>query len=311
MDDLISYMGWGSDSQGWDNLLGMYDYSSAPAIDYSSDSNLYGIAPSGALSLIANQDSYYPSLGTSHPSIDDSKETWMNYLDASGDNPYSYDYNFGTTSSADKSLLERLGLSKSTSSLLSDLGSAALIGSDIYERFQSNDLNQDLVKANVGKINAGIKLGDANTYLGYTDHASDQTTKARDNLLLRQYMDQVQPFNREREMAILGKDGVDISKMRTINTSQQAGHDDYIKSLLGYENNFNTYASDLINMRNQDQLYSQLKPMQGALNTIATTTPTIAPVNVPVMNTQQLLSTIPANADPMMVQQYMKFIGAA
>jgi len=182
--------------------------------------------------------------------------------------------------------------------ILGSLGSAALIGTNLYQDYQSNELQQELLKQQALAQKGNLKLGDANTYLGYTKGAGDQTTSARDNLLLRQYMEQTQPYNRERELAILGKDGIDTTNMRSMTNSQSSGLSNYLNELLGYENQFKGYADDLTGMRDQDQLYNTLKPTQGALNTMSTEQP----------QSFDWMSTVPQGADPAQVAAYQQFL---
>lgn len=196
-------------------------------------------------------------------------------------------------------LLASLGLSDGTASALGTLGSLGLIGTNLYQDYQTNELQQEALKQQALNAATQMKLGDASIYRGFTDEAGQQTTSARDNMLLRQYMDQTQPYNRERELAILGNGGIDTSKMVAMRDSQEAGRAGYVNDLLGYENQFNSYASDLTNMRNQDQMYNTLKPNQGALNTLAVSQP-------PQMD---WMSTIPADADPAQVAAYKQFLG--
>ena len=198
-------------------------------------------------------------------------------------------------------LLASLGLSDGTASTLGTLGSLGLIGTNLYQDYQTNELTQEKLRQDVLANATNMKLGDASIYRGFTDEAGQQTTSARDNMLLRQYMDQTQPYNRERELAILGNGGIDTSKMRAMRDSQEAGRAGYVNDLLGYENRFNSYTSDLTNMRNQDQMYNTLKPNQGALNTMAVSQP-------PQQSQFDWMSTVPAGADPAQVAAYQQFL---
>ena len=198
-------------------------------------------------------------------------------------------------------LLAALGLSDGTASTLGTLGSLGLIGTNLYQDYQTNELQQEKLRQDALQNATNMKLGDANIYRGFTDEAGQQTTSARDNMLLRQYMDQTQPYNRERELAILGNGGIDTSKMMAMRDSQEAGRAGYVNDLLGYENQFNGYASDLTNMRNQDQMYNTLKPNQGALNTVAVSQP-------PQQSQFDWMSTVPAGADPAQVAAYQQFL---
>lgn len=193
-------------------------------------------------------------------------------------------------------LLEKLGLSSGLTSTLGSLGSAALIGTNLYQDYQTNELQQALLEQQAATQKGNLKLNDANTYLGYTKGAGDQTTSARDNLLLRQYLDQTQPYNREREMAILGKSGIDTSQLNALRSSQESGRQTYLDELLGYENQFKGYANDLTGMRDQSQLYNTLNPTQGALNSIKTSQP------------YDWMSTVPKDADANLVSAYQQYL---
>ena len=198
-------------------------------------------------------------------------------------------------------LLAGLGLPAGLANTLGTAGALGLIGTNLYQDYQTNELQQAALEQLAINAATQQKIGDANIYRGFTDEAGQQTTSARDNLLLRHYMEQTQPYNREREFAILGKSGVDTSGMRAMANSQSSGLSDYVNSMLGYENKFNGYASDLTNMRDQDQMYNSLKPNRGALNTMAVSQP-------PQID---YMSTIPAGADPSQVAAYKQFLGVA
>lgn len=244
------------------------------------------------------------TIGSYAPDINASSEDWLNYFqDQSGTN--GWDINTSSPASSNNTqigkLLASLGLSDGTASTLGTIGSLGLIGTNLYQDYQTNELQQEKLRQDAIAAATNMKIGDANIYRGFTDEAGQQTTSARDNMLLRQYMDQTQPYNRERELAILGNGGIDTSKMMAMRDSQEAGRAGYVNDLLGYENQFNSYASDLTNMRNQDQMYNTLKPNQGALNTMAVSQP-------PQQSQFDWMSTVPQGADPAQVAAYQQFL---
>lgn len=244
------------------------------------------------------------SIGSYSPDMNASSEDWLNYFqDQSGTN--GWDINTSSPTSSNNTqigkLLASLGLSDGTASTLGTLGSLGLIGTNLYQDYQTNELQQEKLRQDAIAAATNMKIGDASIYRGFTDEAGQQTTSARDNMLLRQYMDQTQPYNRERELAILGSGGVDVSKMMAMRDLQEAGRASYVNDLLGYENKFNNYASDLTSMRNQDQMYNMLKPNQGALNTMAVSQP-------PQQSQFDWMSTVPAGADPAQVAAYQQFL---
>lgn len=143
-------------------------------------------------------------------------------------------------------------------------GLAALLGVgmngfDYYNRYKTG---KETAAQNKLATEGLLLDRDWNHYTGATKEASDQTTKARDNALLRQYIEMTQPYNQAREEAILSKDGVDISALNRLRTDPETVNQDrlrrsYLDTLLGYENNFNLYAGDLISARDIQDNYRQ------------------------------------------------------
>jgi hypothetical protein len=202
--------------------------------------------------------------------------------------------------SAIAKLLQGLGLPSGTVDTISSLLSAGLIGNNLIQSTQNNELNQEVAHQGIANSQGALKTSDFNNYANMTKGAGDQTTSARDNLLLRQYMEQTQPYNQEREMAILGKDGIDTGGLQALRASQAEGRKGYINDLLGYEGDFKGYASDLIGMRDQDQMYNYLKPNQGALNTVAVSQP-------PVVTNPY---AVPQGAPPAQAAAYQQYLAS-
>lgn len=268
----------------------MDDFDFAP-IDYSIDTPIdFGnsFEPESIYDLYDGSQ----TLGSYAPSIDAPPEDWLNYFqDQSGTN--GWDIN----TTPNQNWFQQLIGGGNLFNTLGQLGSAALVGRNIYESNQTNQLNQEMLRAQIEAAKAKLiqdsKLADSATYSKYTNDASAHTTSARDNALLRHYLEQTQPYNRERELAILGQNGVDIGGLQALRNSQIPKQNDYVKDLLGYENRFNSYADDMINMRNQDQLYNSLNPNIGG-------------------QTGQSFdwqSTIPNDADPALIEDYLRYIG--
>lgn len=271
------------------------DYSIGTPTDFGSS-----FAPESIYDLYDGSQ----TIGSYAPDINASSEDWLNYFqDQSGTN--GWDINTNSPASSNNTqiskLLASLGLPPGLADTLGAYGSAALIGTNLFQDYETNELTQEKLRQEALANATNMKIGDANIYRNFTDEAGQQTTSARDNMLLRQYMDQTQPYNRERELAILGNGGIDTSKMMAMRDSQEAGRAGYVNDLLGYENKFNSYASDLTNMRNQDQMYNTLKPNQGALNTVAVSQP-------PQQSQFDWMSTVPAGADPAQVAAYQQFL---
>jgi len=259
------------------------DYSIGTPVDFGSN-----FTPESIYDLYNGNQ----TIGSYAPDINASSEDWLNYFQ---EQPGTNGWDINT--STDPSIIQKL-LGGNMNSTLGALGSAALMGTNMYQDYQSNELQQEALKQQARAAAANLKNVDANIYKSYTTGASDETTNARDNLLLRQYMDQTQPYNMEREMAILGKGGVDTGKLMALRNAQQPGRNQYVNELLGYENQFKGYGSDLINMRDQDQLYNGLKPTQGALNAVAVSQPPQT----------DYMSTIPQGADPMQIAAYHQYL---
>lgn len=145
---------------------------------------------------------------------------------------------------------------------LGTLGSLGLTARDIYERTQSNQLAQDKARADMltaealnKKYGQDVLTDNIKNYGFLTSGASDQSTKARDNALLRQYIEQTQPYNQERELAILKQAGVDVGPLSQLRQQQQSGRNQYLSDLLGYEDTFNRYGTDLIGVRDRAENY--------------------------------------------------------
>lgn len=272
------------------------DYSIGTPIDFSSS-----FTPESIYDIYDDNQ----TVGDYAPDVNASSEDWLNYFEQqSGTN--GWDINYGSPASTSNNtqigqLLAGIGLPAGLANMLGTAGALGLIGTNLYQDYQTNELKQDALEQQALNAATQMKIGDASIYRGFTDEAGQQTTSARDNLLLRQYMEQTQPYNREREFAILGKGGVDTSGMRAMTNSQSSGLSNYINEMLGYENQFKGYATDLTNMRDQDQMYNSLKPNQGALNAVAVSQP-------PQFD---YMSTIPQGADPAQVAAYKQFLGVA
>jgi hypothetical protein len=216
---------------------------------------------------------------------------------------YSYDEVLGSMfapeSNANQSTLSKIG------SFLGDnwkgLLATGVAGFDAYNRYdQQNDKSaQDALTAN-----STILGNDFRNYSGMTSGASDQTTKARDNVLVEDYMAR-QALRDEVQRSILEKDGVNTGGLSAIMKQLNPGYADRTSRVAGYENNFNQYADDLLGVRDVQGNYDRLKFAQPQIQTIAPTSP------VQTENPfASLLSGIPEDVDPALSSAYMSYLNS-